>query len=100
MTARQEEPKRLIDVKLPLAWLISTTVMIVGSACAVAINFNRQVDALTLKMDTVLASNADMKAQMKERDGKYEQMLRDLYDLRRTTDALDLRTSNLERRSK
>lgn len=100
MENRPEDSKRLVDVKLPLTWLISTTVMIVMSAAAVAINFNRQVDALTLKMDTVLASNADMKQQMKERDGKYEQMLRDLYDMRRTTDALDLRVTGLEKRGK
>lgn len=100
MENRPEDAKRLVDVKLPLTWLISTTVMIVMSAAAVAINFNRQVDALTLKMDTVLASNADMKLQMKERDGKYEQMLRDLYDMRRTTDALDLRVTGLEKRGK
>lgn len=97
---RQEDPRRLIDVKLPLTWLISSTVAIVISAAAVAINFNKQVDTLTLKMDSVLASNADLKAQMKDRDSKYEQMLRDMYDLRRATDALGLRVETLERRSK
>lgn len=97
---RPEDPKRLIDVKLPLTWLISATCAIVTSAALVAINFNRQVDALTLKMDSVLASNADLKAQMKERDGKYEQMLRDLYDIRRTSDALVLRVDNLEKKGK
>ena len=100
MVNRQEDPKRLVDVKLPLTWLISTTVMIVASAFAVALNFNKQVDALALKMDTVLASNADLKAQMKERDGKYENMLRDMYELRRSADALDLRVSTLEKRGK
>lgn len=100
MVNRPEESKRLIDVKLPLTWLISTTVLIVSSAFAVAVNFNRQVDALALKMDTVLASNADLKKQMEVRDGKYEAMLRDMYEMRRTTDALDLRMSNLEKRGK
>lgn len=98
--APREEPKRLIDVKLPLTWLISTTVMIVASAFAVAVNFNRQVDALALKMDTVLASNADLKLQMKERDGKYDALLLNFYNLQRTTDALDLRMSNIEKKGK
>jgi ABC-type transporter MlaC component len=100
MVRPQEEPKRIIDVKISLMWLISTTAAIVSSAAFVAINFNRQVDSLTLKMDAVLASNADLKQQMKERDAKYDQLVVRVFDMQRATDALGLRVDNLERRGK
>lgn len=100
MVRPQEEPKRIIDVKISLMWLLSTTLAIVTSAAAVAINFNRQVDALTLKMDAVLASNADLKIQMKERDVKYDQLVLKTFDMQRSIDSLTLRMDNAERRSK
>lgn len=100
MVQRPEDPKRIVDIKLPLTWLISTTFLILTSAAAVAINFNRQVDALTLKMDSVLASNADLKVQMKERDAKYDALVMRVYDLQRVTDTLALRMDNVERKGK
>lgn len=90
-------PQRIIDTKLPLTWLLSTAATIIATMTLIAINFNRQSDALAAKMDTVLAVTAEMKSQSKERDIKYDGMRESVYGVQRNIDAHELRINNLER---
>ncbi len=94
-----DHEQRIIDTKLPLTWLLSTAAAIITTMTLIAINFNRQSDALNAKMDAVLISNAELKLQSKERDGKYDALREALYSAQRTIDAHDLRISTLERAS-
>ncbi len=90
-------PSRIIDTKLPLTWLLSSASAIIVTMMLIAINFNHQSDSLNNKMDMLLTSNAEMKAQSKERDTKYEALRDSLYAAQRMIDAHDLRLTNMER---
>lgn len=83
--------RRIIDTKLPLTWLLSSAAAIIISMTLIAINFNRQSDALSVKMDALIASNADMKMQLKDRDIKYDAIRESMYGLQRKMDAIELK---------
>jgi len=93
----EEVAQKIIDTKLPLTWLLSSAAAIIMTMALIAINFNRQSDSLNSKMDAVLASNAEMKAQSKERDVKHDALRESLYSTQRMVDAHDLRLNALER---
>lgn len=97
MNREPEVAQKIIDTKLPLTWLLSSAAAIIMAMTLIAINFNKQSDALNSKMDAVLASNAEMKVQSKERDGKYDALRETVYAAQRTLDAHDLRLNALER---
>lgn len=97
MIERVLPPTRIIDTKLPLTWLLSSAGAIIVSMCIIALNFNSKSDALSAKMDAVLASNAEAKVQSEKRDVKYETMREQVYASQRVLDAHDLRLNNLER---
>ena len=90
-------PQRIIDTKLPLTWLLSTAGTIIAAMVIIALNFNSKSDALSAKMDAVLASNAEAKILGEKRDVKYETLRDQVYGAQRMLDAHDLRLSNLER---
>lgn len=90
-------PPRIIDTKLPLTWLLSTAGTILFCMCGIALNFNSKSDALSAKMDAVLASNAEAKVQSDKRDVKYEALREQVYAAQRILDAHDLRLSTVER---
>ena len=96
-TPERFAPQRIIDTKLPLTWLLSTAGAIITSMIIIALNFNSKSDALSAKMDAVLASNAEAKIQGDKRDVKYENLRDQVYGTQRMLDAHDLRLSNLER---
>jgi uncharacterized membrane protein len=90
-------PPRIIDTKLPLTWLLSTAGTIIAFMVMIALNFNSKSDALSAKMDAILASNAEAKIQSDKRDVKHENLKEQVYGAQRVIDAHDLRISNLER---
>lgn len=90
-------PQKIIDTKLPLTWLLSTAGTIILSMVVIALNFNSKSDALSAKMDAILASNAEAKIQSDKRDVKYENLREQVYAAQRILDAHDLRLSNVER---
>lgn len=97
MSGAPSGTQSIIDTKLPLTWLLSTAAAIIMTMTLIAINFNRQSDALNTKMDAVLASNVDMKLQSKERDSKYDTLRETMYAAQRILDAHDLRLNAIER---
>lgn len=97
MNKEPEVTQKFIDTKLSLTWMLSSAATIIVSLTLIAINFNRQSDLLNIKMDAVLASNADMKTQSKERDAKYDLMRESLYAAQRILDTHEIRLGALER---
>lgn len=92
------EPRgSIIDTKVPVTWLISTSGALIVGLLAIGFQFNAQATALSAKMDAVLQSNTEMKTQLREREVKYDSMRDAVYTLQRAVDAHDIRIIAVEK---
>ena len=90
-----ESARRLVDLQLPLAWLISAAVAVLGFM--VAVGWNAAVQSG--KMDTLIAANVKTEKRLDERDLRLEDQREKNYATQRTLDSLAARADSQAVRS-
>lgn len=96
-SAAERGTKPFLDMRLPLYWLLSAFIALGGGIFAVGIQFS----ALSAKMDNLLISTIDLRAQTKDLADKY-QTLRDAqitmqYTMQRTIDLQAAQVGEIQR---
>lgn len=84
---------KVIDMKLPLSWLISAFATVVLFMASMVWNIAGQSN----KLDQLIITNQKMEKRLDDRDVKTEDMRDRLFNFDRTTDNLKLRVDALER---
>ena len=87
------EASKIIDLKLPLSWLIALAISFVGGVAWVV----WQATALSNKVDLLIVAQVKAEKRAEEKDARTERLRDDVSDLRRATDLNTLRISTLER---
>lgn len=93
MTTPPAPPPRIIDLQLPLPWLLS-------AVAAIMMGFAGMIWAVagqTSKLDQLIASTAKLEKRVDDRDSRVETMKDAQYEARRQQDLLEQRVANLER---
>jgi hypothetical protein len=95
--AEERRKKPFVDMRLPLYWLLSAIIALGGGIFAVG----NQFSTISSKMDTILVSAAELKAQSKDQSDKY-QALRDSqmtmqFTMQHTIDLLAAQVSEIQR---
>ena len=88
-----DSPPRIIDLQLPLPWLLT-------SVASIMIGFAGIIWAVagqTNKLDQLIASTAKLEKRVDDRDSRVETMKDAQYEARRQQDLLEQRVANLER---
>lgn len=96
-SAAERRKKPFVDMRLPLYWLLSAIIAIGGGIFAVG----NQFSTVSAKMDNILTSTAELKAQSKDQSDKY-QALRDSqmtmqFTMQHTIDMLAAQVSEIQR---
>ena len=86
-------PTRIIDLQLPLPWLLSSVAGIMLGFAAMIWSVAGQSN----KLDQLIANTAKLEKRVDERDSRVETMKDAQYEARRQQDLLEQRVSNLER---
>ncbi|WP_043345172.1 hypothetical protein [Cupriavidus basilensis] len=94
MDNQDTKPQKIIDAKLPLSWLISSTVAVIAFlASALWAVFNQSA-----KLDILITQTTKLERRMDDRDARIDNVIRDIYDQKRVNDLQDLRIGQLEGR--
>ena len=93
MTIPTPPPQRIIDLQLPLPWLLSSVVAILLGFTGIIWSVAGQ----TNKLDQLIANTAKLEKRVDERDSRVEAMKDAQYEARRVQDLLTQRIDNLER---
>jgi hypothetical protein len=89
-------PSRIIDLQLPLPWLLSSLAGIfIGFAAMIW-----SVAGQSNKLDQLILNTAKLEKRVDERDGRVDNIKEGLYEARRVQDSLGLRIDALERASR
>jgi outer membrane murein-binding lipoprotein Lpp len=86
-------PQRIIDLQLPLPWLLSSVAGIMMGFAGIV----WAVSSQTNKLDQLITSTAKLEKRVDERDSRVETMKDAQYEARRQQDLLEQRVANLER---
>jgi hypothetical protein len=87
------EPERIVDMRIPLTWLISTAGAILITLATTLWNIAAQSN----KLDTLIAANAKLEKRFDDRDVRLDVMRDRMSALERAADALAVRVENMER---
>ncbi len=88
----QSPPNRVIDMKLPLPWLISGA----ATVAAFMISLGWQSSAQSSKLDQLIIANVKLEKRLDDRDGRIDALRDSIYSLQRINDTHSLRITALE----
>jgi hypothetical protein len=91
--AMARDPERIVDMRIPLTWLISTAGAILITLATTLWNIAAQSN----KLDTLIAANAKLEKRFDDRDVRLDVMRDRMSALERAADALAVRVENMER---
>lgn len=89
-------PARIIDLQLPLTWLLSSVAAIIGFLAAMVWSVAGQSN----KLDQLIMNTAKLEKRVDERDSRLDMVKEAQYELRRVNDGLAMRVDALERSSR
>ena len=92
----QQQPPKIIDLQLPLPWLISAAIAI-GTFM---ITLGWQAAGQSNKLDQLLTANIKLEKRLDDRDVRLDTLRDSIYTVQRTTDTNSLRITALESRQK
>lgn len=90
-------PQRVIDLKLPLSWLIGSACVVIGLVITVTWNASAQTKTLENKIDLLINNGAKMEKRFDDRDVRLDSLAARLNSSERATDKLESRVDGLER---
>ena len=93
MTAPTPPLPRVVDMQLPLTWLISSFAAILMTMAAMVWSVAGQSN----KLDQLISNTAKLEKRVDERDNRVELIKDAQYEARRVQDLLTQRIDNLER---
>ena len=85
-------PPRIVDLKLPLPWLISGAVATALFMATLGWNSSAQ----SSKLDQLITANAKLEKRLDDRDIRLDTMRDNIYTIQRVQDTLSLRVTALE----
>jgi hypothetical protein len=86
-------PQRIVDMRIPLTWLLTTAGVILATLCTTLWTVAGQSN----KLDLIFVTQTKMEKRFDDRDTKVEDMRDKMFNFDRTTDNLKLRVDALER---
>jgi hypothetical protein len=95
-----QQAQRVIDLKLPLSWLIGSAGVIIGLVITVTWNASAQTRNLENKIDLLIVTNTKMEKRLDDRDGKTDNLYGKVNDLERAMDGIKMRLDFQERSRK
>lgn len=93
MPGTVREPERIVDMRIPLHWLLSTAGAILMTLAATLWNIAAQSN----KLDTLIEANAKLEKRLDDRDARLDVLRDRVSQLERQADARGVRLENLER---
>lgn len=90
---RREADRRIIDMSIPLTWLLSTAAVILCTFATTLWNIAAQSN----KLDQLIAANAKLEKRLDDRDLRVDAMRDRIGALERAVDALTVRMETAER---
>jgi ubiquinone biosynthesis protein UbiJ len=93
----QTGPTRVIDLKLPLSWLIGTAGVMVTVLLSVTWNASAQTRNLENKIDQLIGTSSKLEKRLDDRDTRIEDVRDRMFMFERKADNLQLRVESLER---
>ena len=94
------QPQRVIDLKLPLSWLIGSACVVIGLVITVTWNASAQNEKLGNKIDLLIVTNTKMEKRLDDRDAKTDNLYSKANDMDRAMDNIKMRIDFLERARK
>lgn len=92
---RQPQPHRIIDLQLPLPWLIPSLAGIMVALATMVWSIAGQSN----KLDQLILNTAKLEKRVDDRDGRLDVVKEAQYEMRRVQDAQNMRLDALERAS-
>lgn len=92
-----ERPQKVIDMKLPLTWLVGSAITIIALVVTVTWNASAQTQKLENKIDQLIGNTSKLEKRLDDRDDRMESLRERMYKVDRTTDSLNTRIEQLER---
>lgn len=89
----QPQERKIVDMRIPLTWLLSSAVAILMTLGATLWNIAQQ----TNKIDQLIISNAKLEKRFDERDVRIDAVRDKNFELERKYENLRTRMENLER---
>lgn len=89
-------PQRIVDMQLPLPWLLSSVAAIMLTMATMVWSVAGQSN----KLDQLITNTSKLEKRVDERDTRVELMKDAQYEARRVQDLLTQRIDNLERASR
>jgi hypothetical protein len=86
-------PQRIIDLQLPLPWLISSVVAVMLAMASMVWSIAGQSN----KLDQLILNTAKLEKRVDDRDGRLDVVKEAQYEMRRVQDAQNMRLDALER---
>lgn len=93
MTQQPRQPSRIVDMQLPLPWLITSAALILSAMVGMVWSVAGQSN----KLDQLLLSTTKLEKRVDERDTRLDLLKENQYEGRRSQDALSLRVDAIER---
>ncbi len=93
MTIPTPPPQRIVDMQLPLPWLLSSVAAIMLTMATMVWSVAGQSN----KLDQLITNTAKLEKRVDERDNRVELIKDAQYEARRVQDLLTQRIDNLER---
>jgi septal ring factor EnvC (AmiA/AmiB activator) len=90
---RREADRRIIDMSIPLTWLLSTAAVILCTFATTLWNIAAQSN----KLDQLIAANAKLEKRLDDRDLRVDALRDRIGALERSVDALTVRMETAER---
>jgi CII-binding regulator of phage lambda lysogenization HflD len=87
------EPERIVDMRIPLHWMLSTAGAILVTLCITLWNIAGQSN----KLDQLIIANAKLEKRLDDRDVRVDALRDRISAVERATDALAVRVDNIER---
>ena len=87
------QPQRVIDLQLPLPWLLSSAAAIISVMVAMVWSVAGQSN----KLDQLILNTAKLEKRVDERDGRVDLIKETQYEARRVQDQIIMRIEALER---
>lgn len=89
----KHEPRRVIDLQLPLTWLLSSLAAVMMALATMVWSIAGQSN----KLDQLILNTAKLEKRVDERDTRVDMIKEAQYEARRVQDALGMRVDALER---
>lgn len=94
----ETEKRRIVDMRVPLPWLVTGLTSLIISAVSFAWNLNRQNDLQMVKLDQIAVAVQKLEKQFEMGTARVDSIQRDLYTVQRVDDSQSKDIASNERR--